>query len=254
MVSTLATESPLLTSQYLLPFSTRMLSFQLSIPPRPTSTHLPTFYIGGMISEPSSAVASKISGTITTSSPLPKHAPTTTWTLSPSAANMKFFNITKNPGPKVNIAFVSETFASASVSYSPTQAYTIDGMVVPIRSSQEPVASNNSPMLLRVFYPSGSRDPSNKPIGGSQFYATPIPLTGSKNVTFAYSVFFPLSFNWVLGGKLPGLYGGHTSCSGGDDATTCFSTRLMWRPSGAGELYLVCLINFVIETTNKETC
>jgi len=28
------------------------------------------------------------------------------------------------------------------------------------------------------------------------------------------------------------------TCSGGDDATSCFSTRLMWREDGAGELYL----------------
>ncbi|KAJ7891319.1 hypothetical protein B0H14DRAFT_3428627 [Mycena olivaceomarginata] len=39
-------------------------------------------------------------------------------------------------------------------------------------------------------------------------------------------------------GKLPGLFGGRPSCSGGDAATDCFSTRLMWRQDGMGELYL----------------
>ncbi|KAI0713624.1 hypothetical protein C8Q76DRAFT_731980 [Earliella scabrosa] len=37
---------------------------------------------------------------------------------------------------------------------------------------------------------------------------------------------------------MPGLYGGHDGCSGGDDALGCFSTRLMWRGGGVGELYL----------------
>lgn len=41
------------------------------------------------------------------------------------------------------------------------------------------------------------------------------------------------------GGKLPGLRGGPDArgCSGGSasDGEHCFSTRLMWRTSGAGE-------------------
>lgn len=42
----------------------------------------------------------------------------------------------------------------------------------------------------------------------------------------------------MKGGKLPGLYGGKKSCTGGDPANDCFSTRLMWRENGQGELYL----------------
>ncbi len=51
-------------------------------------------------------------------------------------------------------------------------------------------------------------------------------------------MFFPTGFNFVKGGKLPGLYGGKASCTGGDPAVDCFSTRLMWRAEGQGELYL----------------
>ncbi|EGN96369.1 polysaccharide lyase family 14 protein, partial [Serpula lacrymans var. lacrymans S7.3] len=87
-------------------------------------------------------------------------------------------------------------------------------------------------------YPANSINPAHKPEGGSQFYATPLDLSDAQNVSLEYSVFFPEGFMWVKGGKLPGLYGGHTSCSGGADALTCFSTRLMWRQDGAGELYL----------------
>ncbi|KAJ3509201.1 hypothetical protein NLJ89_g5352 [Agrocybe chaxingu] len=75
-------------------------------------------------------------------------------------------------------------------------------------------------------------------MGGAEFYASPIDISGARNVTLRYSVFFPVDFDWVLAGKLPGLYGGHTGCSGGNAALDCFSTRLMWRADGAGELYL----------------
>ena len=97
----------------------------------------------------------------------------------------------------------------------------------------------NSSSLLQLSYPANSINPGSDPVGGADFYATPLPLDQARNVTLEYSVYFPQDFNWVYGGKLPGLYGGHETCSGGDAATSCFSTRLMWRPGGAGELYLV---------------
>lgn len=40
-------------------------------------------------------------------------------------------------------------------------------------------------------------------------------------------MFFPADFDFVKGGKLPGMYGGHKGCSGGQDSEDCFSTRLM---------------------------
>lgn len=97
------------------------------------------------------------------------------------------------------------------------------------------------PSLLQIFYPAGSVNPGQKPLGGAEFYASPIEISNAHNVTLQYSVFFPSDFDWVLAGKLPGLYGGHTGCSGGNAALDCFSTRLMWRDGGAGELYLVRL-------------
>jgi hypothetical protein len=48
-------------------------------------------------------------------------------------------------------------------------------------------------------------------------------------VTLAYDVFVPASFEYVQGGKLPGLYGGREECSGGDEAADCWSARFMWR-------------------------
>ncbi|KAF8265311.1 hypothetical protein EI94DRAFT_1804551 [Lactarius quietus] len=104
--------------------------------------------------------------------------------------------------------------------------------------ADDPSTWTNASSMLQIFYPEGSINPKRRPQGGSQFYAAPLDLRDARSVTLAYSVFFPSDFEWVKGGKLPGLYGGRTGCSGGDAADDCFSTRMMWRRGGAGELYL----------------
>ncbi|KDQ53492.1 polysaccharide lyase family 14 protein [Jaapia argillacea MUCL 33604] len=58
----------------------------------------------------------------------------------------------------------------------------------------------------------------------------------------SYEVAFDEGFNWVKGRKLLGLRGGPKpdGCSGGaavGDGSDCFSTRLVWRDGGAGEVY-----------------
>ncbi|KAJ8656199.1 hypothetical protein O0I10_008212 [Lichtheimia ornata] len=92
--------------------------------------------------------------------------------------------------------------------------------------------------VLRVRYPAGSSNPGGKIQGGIGFYAQPVELPRTaKLVVFQYKVYFPSNFTFVKGGKLPGLYGGHTACSGGSNSNSCFSTRFMWRTDGAGEIY-----------------
>ena len=55
-----------------------------------------------------------------------------------------------------------------------------------------------------------------------------------------YTVRFSKDFDWVKGGKLPGLCGGPENVSGGRPAngTNGFSARLMWRRDGRGEAYV----------------
>jgi hypothetical protein len=65
-----------------------------------------------------------------------------------------------------------------------------------------------------------------------------------------YSVYFPDNFDWVHGGKLPGLHGGNMHCTGDSDkpnGRNCFSTRLMWREGGAGYVTLlhICILLFL---------
>lgn len=97
--------------------------------------------------------------------------------------------------------------------------------------------------FLRVRYPKGSFSPSEtkklgRKVGGAQFLSQPQELFPVDEVRLQYKVKFRKNFDFVKGGKLPGLYGG-TANSGGDipDGTDGFSVRLMWREDGAGEVY-----------------
>lgn len=91
---------------------------------------------------------------------------------------------------------------------------------------------------LRVHYPAGSSSPGDEPLGGAGFYSDPSLLQGADRACLSYKVRFPSDFDFVKGGKLPGLYGGEAP-SGGDnvDGESGFSMRLMWREQGEGELY-----------------
>jgi hypothetical protein len=100
--------------------------------------------------------------------------------------------------------------------------------------------------VMQAVYPAGSWNLQNTPRGGVSFYAPgpagALDLSKAREVLFSYSVYFPKGFEFVMGGKLPGLYGGDNqkdseSCSGGRRDDGCFSARLMWRTDGAGEMY-----------------
>ncbi|KAJ3187317.1 hypothetical protein HDU85_006605 [Gaertneriomyces sp. JEL0708] len=93
--------------------------------------------------------------------------------------------------------------------------------------------------VLQITYPAKSRNPTGPIVGGVGFYLTPLPnLAQHTHLTLSYAIYFPPNFNFVKGGKLPGLYGGSRSCTGGDAATDCFSSRFMFRRNGDGEIYI----------------
>jgi len=101
--------------------------------------------------------------------------------------------------------------------------------------------SNRSAPVLRVLYPADSYTHATG--GGTQFYNLWNATDDSKFETMllSYDLAFDSDFDWVKGGKLPGLRGGlaSTGCSGGKLPTgkECFSSRLMWRKGGSGEVY-----------------
>ncbi|KAF9244906.1 polysaccharide lyase family 14 protein [Melanogaster broomeanus] len=124
-----------------------------------------------------------------------------------------------------DLAFVSDPFPNAPVPGSPGNT-----------SFPGPV--------LQVTYPAGSYSGAT---GGAQWYSLWNATDGStfNSMLLSYEIAFGSSFQWIKGGKLPGLRGGSDvyGCSGGvkPNGTDCFSTRLMWRENGAGEVYAYLL-------------
>lgn len=96
--------------------------------------------------------------------------------------------------------------------------------------------------VVRVRYPALSASPTvsreyHRPEGGAQLYL-PLKSGPADAVHLRYYVRFPREFDFVRGGKLPGLYGG-TVTSGRriPDGDNGLSTRYMWRTGGEAEVY-----------------
>ena len=108
---------------------------------------------------------------------------------------------------------------------------------------------NPSQPVLTVKYPAGSWSPGSPKPGGVLNYAFPTKTNpfektypvSNEGATLEYDVYFPDNFEFVKGGKLPGLMGGASNgigCGGGNRNFDCFSYRLMWRRNGYGEAYI----------------
>lgn len=106
--------------------------------------------------------------------------------------------------------------------------------------------TSNENNVLRALYPAHSYSRSEDK--HNSFISTPLPkeaFSGPKSrfIRLEYQMLFQPGFQWVRGGKLPGILlgteqGCNAGCSGGGSAERCFSTRMMWRAEGLGELYL----------------
>jgi hypothetical protein len=100
--------------------------------------------------------------------------------------------------------------------------------------------------VLEVTYPAGSYSVST---GGAQLYSLWNTSTPLQSMLLSYEVAFDAGFDWVRGGKLPGLKGGPDplGCSGGNkpNGSDCFSALMMWRTNGTGESAGSSSANFV---------
>jgi hypothetical protein len=87
---------------------------------------------------------------------------------------------------------------------------------------------------LRVNYTIGGIGPEK---GGAGWRW---PIGTHEAAELRYSLRFNEDFDFVKGGKLPGLSGGPENVSGGrpSDGNNGFSARLMWRRDGRGEAYV----------------
>lgn len=96
--------------------------------------------------------------------------------------------------------------------------------------------------VLKVHFPAGAYDPGSMiarglPVGGAGFA---ILFDGSMAIcaTLSYRLRFSDDFEFVRGGKLPGLSGGVAlSYPKLPRGINGYTARLMWREQGAGEIY-----------------
>lgn len=99
------------------------------------------------------------------------------------------------------------------------------------------IEEENGNRLLRVTYPANQYGPSD---GGVQFQ---VPFGKAYGELYLhYRVRFGAGFEFVKGGKLPGLVGGSapTGCTQQSDG---FSARNMWRAEGAAVQYIYYPLN-----------
>jgi hypothetical protein len=87
---------------------------------------------------------------------------------------------------------------------------------------------------LRVAFQPGAIGPDDNGAGWRA------PFRSRDTAELSYRLRFAPDFEWVKGGKLPGLAGGPRNVSGGRraDGTNGWSARLMWRADGRGEAYV----------------
>ena len=116
-----------------------------------------------------------------------------------------------------NVAFVDDPFPDRP---APTSTRNVTGPVMQVRYPQGGFGSEGSGMQMYSLWNASQ---------GSSF----------QSMMVSYEVAFDADFDFVKGGKLPGLRGGPDAdgCSGGSaaDGTNCFSTRVMWRKNAVGE-------------------
>lgn len=100
------------------------------------------------------------------------------------------------------------------------------------------IVETSGERFLRIHYPAGGVGPGE---GGAQWR---VDLDGVLGQTYdelyvAYRVRFRSGFDFVRGGKLPGLLGGEGNTGGNaPDGTDGWSGRMMWRPEGRAVQYL----------------
>ncbi|KAF9816769.1 hypothetical protein IEO21_03931 [Rhodonia placenta] len=168
-------------------------------------------------------------------------------TASPSAIASSYSLTTSTHLPSPTATLSNSDTKSYLTSSWPIYDKTIDdGEDISFVADPFPGGSSHSKSpVLQVTYGKGSY---SKGGGGAQFTSLWSPPGDEKfqSMLVTYEVAFDADFDWVKGGKLPGIRGGpkEDGCSGGNvaDGSNCFSSRVMWRPHGEGEVYSYFLL------------
>ena len=108
-------------------------------------------------------------------------------------------------------------------------------------SNTEIIRDGAGKSAIKIIFPKESYDPKSAITSNSPYPGVNVKVPfdqGYECVVLTYDLKFSEGFNFVKGGKLPGLYGGAGNTGGkipnGYDG---FSTRFMWLPKGGGAVY-----------------
>lgn len=158
-----------------------------------------------------------------TANPTPD--PTATPTPNPTAAPTPAPTPVSNPSGACTTGSFPTAFFAPSFSGPPTRTFT-DQFI-----SEQPDGS-----FITTCYPAGSSSPSSGVPGGAQAQLA-ISAGPRLSYTLTYQLRFPTNFQFVKGGKLPGLCGGQC-WTGSNNGPGGWATRYMWRSGGQGEVLL----------------
>ncbi len=73
---------------------------------------------------------------------------------------------------------------------------------------------------------------------GFGFYGAPPHLFPANEAQLNFSVYFPVGYDWVKGGKLPGLFIGKPGASGGNWGEDMGSARVLFKQKGSAIAYV----------------
>ena len=185
---------------------------------------------GGTVS-PTNPTPVATPGPTPTSTPAPSPTanptpdPSATPTAAPTPAPTPAPTAAPNPGGACTTGAFPTAFFAPSFSGSPTRTF-----------SEQFISEQPDGSFITTCYPAGSTSPSSGAPGGAQ---AQLSISTGPRLSYAltYQLRFPTDFQFVKGGKLPGLCGGQC-WTGSNNGPGGWATRYMWRNGGQGEVLL----------------
>lgn len=88
---------------------------------------------------------------------------------------------------------------------------------------------------------------------GVGFHASPKHAFPTLHARLSYKVYFPEDFDWVKGGKLPGLFIGNPGATGGHWDYKAGSARVTWQKDGFACIYMYIPLQVAFDGSKDET-
>lgn len=121
--------------------------------------------------------------------------------------------------------------------------------VIHVRKSiRATLSSEDDGSSLKVVYVGGKVGAAS----GVGFHAAPRHMFPTLHARVSYKVYFPEDFDWVKGGKLPGLFIGNPGASGGHWDYKAGSARVTWQRDGIACVYIYIPLQVAFNGSKEE--